>query len=290
VLLSYGYGHFADEVSFYADGATKGVAIADFDRSGLLDVATTHTDGAVRVMFGIPVKDADADNLTDLVESMYGTDPGNPDTDGDGLPDGFEMAQYCLVPLIDQRDLDHNLDGTSDLDEYMQGDEPCGTDSDDDGMSDPWENHFICMQPGGEDDDEDYDFDEVTNVTEFITGTSPCNPDTDGDGINDYDELHRAGITYIIKKKKEVSGWGCAVSSASHPARTTAALLLPIALAAALRLVFLFRLRWSPRNGGRSLLRNTYEAAGRAEQNHYGEHGSSHPAEEGGEGEPGSAG
>jgi hypothetical protein len=37
------------------------------------------------------VADRDGDGLTDAEEGLLGTDPDNPDTDGDGLPDGWEV-------------------------------------------------------------------------------------------------------------------------------------------------------------------------------------------------------
>jgi Bacterial Ig-like domain (group 1)/Bacterial TSP3 repeat len=38
------------------------------------------------------VGDSDGDELSDAEESTRGTNPANPDTDGDGFPDGFEVA------------------------------------------------------------------------------------------------------------------------------------------------------------------------------------------------------
>ena len=40
--------------------------------------------------------DEDVDGLTGTEEAFYGTDPGNPDTDGDGLSDGAEVRPYVL--------------------------------------------------------------------------------------------------------------------------------------------------------------------------------------------------
>jgi len=40
---------------------------------------------------GVQVLDTDDDGLNDVDEFFYGTDPGNPDTDGDGIPDGQDV-------------------------------------------------------------------------------------------------------------------------------------------------------------------------------------------------------
>ncbi len=45
------------------------------------------------LVFLDPAEDADADDLPDAAEPVIGTDPANPDTDGDGSLDGAEVAQ-----------------------------------------------------------------------------------------------------------------------------------------------------------------------------------------------------
>jgi hypothetical protein len=49
-----------------------------------------------------PARDGDDDGLNDIQEAFFGTDPANPDTDGDGIPDGEE---------------DHDGDGVQNRDE-----------------------------------------------------------------------------------------------------------------------------------------------------------------------------
>ena len=43
--------------------------------------------------------DEDYDGLTLKEEEKYGTDPHNPDSDGDGIPDGDEVLKYSTNPL-----------------------------------------------------------------------------------------------------------------------------------------------------------------------------------------------
>ena len=48
----------------------------------------------------MPMQDPDHDGLTNLQEFMAGTDPMNPDTDGDGLTDGQEVLIYHTSPVL----------------------------------------------------------------------------------------------------------------------------------------------------------------------------------------------
>ena len=96
-----------------------------------------------------------------------GTDPLNPDTDGDGMDDGAESGA-----------------GTA----------PLNPDSDGDGMNDGWENQHDGFDPTVDnstdtnpdnDLDADPDGDGLTNGEESEAGTNPGEPDSDGDGLND---------------------------------------------------------------------------------------------------------
>lgn len=57
------------------------------------------------------VLDSDRDGLTDAQEIQLGTDPHNPDTDGDGLNDGDEVNKYHTNPLKADTDGDGYPDG-----------------------------------------------------------------------------------------------------------------------------------------------------------------------------------
>ncbi len=98
--------------------------------------------------------DTDGDGLTDAEEAIYGTNPNNPDSDGDSLNDGVEVFGPNGTP--------NDGDETNPLD-------PC----------DPYLVAPTC----------DADMDGLTTVQETANGTDPNNPDTDGDGITDGDEV-----------------------------------------------------------------------------------------------------
>ncbi len=91
-------------------------------------IVTTTSEDAItdmiidEVLFGEPV-DSDKDGLDDVREIELGTDPLNPDTDGDGLIDGDEVIIWKTDPLNPDTDGDGYLDGL----EVKSGYNPLGT-------------------------------------------------------------------------------------------------------------------------------------------------------------------
>jgi len=105
-----------------------------------------------------------------MLVPVSGLDPQKKDTDGDGIPDGWE-ADHGLNPnYAADAGLDYNYNGRTNFQEYQNG-------------SDPW--------------NKDTDKDEISNYAEcwavFGFFTDPFTLDTDGDGINDLKEI----CTYI---------------------------------------------------------------------------------------------
>ena len=52
-----------------------------------------------------------------------GPTPANADTEGDGMPDGWEVTNG-LDPLVDDSAGDPDVDGLTNLDEYTNGTDP----------------------------------------------------------------------------------------------------------------------------------------------------------------------
>lgn len=71
--------------------------------------------------------DSDNDGLADDAEPAIGTDPNNPDTDGDGRADGDEIGPRRVV--TDPLDPDSDDDGVDDGDEISVGTDPNDPDS-----------------------------------------------------------------------------------------------------------------------------------------------------------------
>lgn len=47
-------------------------------------------------------RDSDGDGLTDIAEAKFHTDPNNPDTDGDGIPDNLDMNPRFSLPRTEK--------------------------------------------------------------------------------------------------------------------------------------------------------------------------------------------
>jgi hypothetical protein len=91
--------------------------------------ATATSLAATAVALG----DDDGDGLSNQQELQLGTDPNNPDTDGDGLNDGAEVNQYGTNP----KNKDTDGDTLSDGDEVnIHGTSPTNPDTDGDGIPD----------------------------------------------------------------------------------------------------------------------------------------------------------
>ena len=73
-------------------------------------------------------QDIDGDGLSNQQELSLGTDYQNPDTDGNGLPDGWEY-QYFGTPTGTVASADADGDGMSNLQEYIAGTDPTNPNS-----------------------------------------------------------------------------------------------------------------------------------------------------------------
>jgi hypothetical protein len=103
--------------------------------------------------------DTDGDGLPDDWEVVLGLNPGLADSNGNGIPDGAE---------------DYDNDGLRNSWEIILNRDPRLRDSDGNGI---------------DDGKEDLDNDGLKDPQELLLGTNPGNPDTDGDGFDDSSEV-----------------------------------------------------------------------------------------------------
>lgn len=112
--------------------------------------------------------DSDGDGLSNLEESLIGSNINNADSDNDGLPDAFEIANYLDPIDASDADADADGDGVSNLVEYQQGSDP----------NDPLSNPFVSEQV--------YSFESATELDKWtLYGSVPWRLSTDeaNDGV-----------------------------------------------------------------------------------------------------------
>jgi hypothetical protein len=110
------------------------------------------------------------------------TEPTNPDSDGDGLLDAWELASFG--DLNQSADADSDVDSCNHLCEFENELDPNNPDWDGDGLLDGHE-LAIGSQPKNMDTDSDglVDSDEVNGSWGYVT--NPTSVDTDADGLFD---------------------------------------------------------------------------------------------------------
>jgi len=188
-----GAGTYYWRVDSYLEGAPTGTplegtlfhfVVTDSDGDGFPDeYELAHTDPPSPTALN-PGDDLEkggtGDGLTNMQEYQLGTDPNDPDSDGDGLEDGPEVAGADARPPTDPTDDDTDDDGLEDgvesntgawVDASDTGTDPTAADSDRDGLGDGVE----------------------TRTGNFVsaadTGTDPLGTDSDGDGAGDWYEV-----------------------------------------------------------------------------------------------------
>ncbi len=130
---------------------------------------------------GVISIDRDGDGLSDTREEELGTDKNNPDSDGDGMPDGWEINAN-LDPLgEDDAFLDSDGDGYSNLREYISNTDPNSQ------LSKP------LTLIADMDNDDDVDGVDLSTLSEAfgqgVCQENPCSGDLNGDGVVDTTDI-----------------------------------------------------------------------------------------------------
>lgn len=164
--------------------------------------STTGGDMTAHALLVVEIADfdADGDGLSNVEEEdLIGTDPEDPDTDGDGIGDGTEVrGGNPAVPSDPRNRITLPLDPDSDNDGLCDGNGSVGTvcapgeDLDNNGLRDANETDNLdddsdddLIKDGVEVLDGNYPGDIDANPGRVGAQTDPLNADSDGDGIND---------------------------------------------------------------------------------------------------------
>jgi hypothetical protein len=200
-----------DEVEFADETNPNDIAATatDSDKDNLAD---TWERQYFNNLLQIGADDPDGDYADNESEETYATNPNDrnssPDTDGDGISDGWEQDWFSNLTTADSTlrsggtDTNNDGDFDSDLQEFQGGFNPTnnfsGRDTENssagDGLPDYWEffyfqplvgaNYLNIVVPS-----QDYEPDGATNAEEFADGTNPVDgsqfKDLNGDGFYD---------------------------------------------------------------------------------------------------------
>ena len=161
---------------------------ADLNNNGISDYYEAICGGELA-----PDGDADGDGLTNLQEYQLGTNAQLMDTDGDGMPDGWEVT-HGFNPL-DKTDALEDMDGDGllNVEEYEAGTNPRNIDTDGDGRSDYWEVKEAFSDPNVS------DFDGNEQLVETITGNSfVSNTSWEADGTTAFARNRSGEIEYTF--------------------------------------------------------------------------------------------
>ena len=101
-----------------------------------MSAGIAHADGSDPLDPSDGGADWDGDGLTNAEEADAGTNMNNADSDADGLPDGWEVANGLNPTNGGDANGDPDGDGLTNAQEYAKGTNPNNSDTDGDGKSD----------------------------------------------------------------------------------------------------------------------------------------------------------
>ena len=195
-----------DEVEFAAESNPNDILSkgSDSDKDNLTD---TWELLYFKNLLQIGTDDPDFDYADNESEESYATNPtsaaSSPDTDGDGMSDGWELTWFPDLTTADSTlrsgGTNTNQDGDfdTDLQEFQGNFDPTnrfsGRDTDADSLPDYWEHVYFQPLLGASylafNGTNDYDLDAATHANEFADGTDPTNAsdfrDLNADGYYD---------------------------------------------------------------------------------------------------------
>ncbi|SDZ99919.1 hypothetical protein SAMN05216562_1613, partial [Microbulbifer marinus] len=166
------------------DGVPDGDDVAPLDAAYRIDADRDGLPEAYENQYpflndGYPedaAEDLDGDGLSNLQEFTAGTNPENPDSDGDGTLDGEDPVATDAAYSRDQ---------------------------DQDGLPDEWEQTHGLYDSDPLDAGFDFDNDGLSNLQEYQRGTDPQDPDSDRDGISDGEDHYPLNMLYRFDRDRD---------------------------------------------------------------------------------------
>lgn len=172
-----GHGNSVNNFNSFTEVNINHTAAPDTDADGLPDAwEMFYFTNLTATLNGDP----DSDLQSNSYEFLHGTNPtvanSNGDTDNDGLPDAWEIANFGNLGQSATGDPDR--DGYSNLVENQNGSDPNNAnsitgDTDGDNLPDAWEAASFGTTTNFAYDD--FDSDGYNNLAEMVAGTSPTN-------------------------------------------------------------------------------------------------------------------
>jgi hypothetical protein len=214
-VAMWNQGLIMADIAALADGSVTPLTLVptptDSDMDGMLDtfeqqIIDADLEDAINTLEDVvPTDDFDIDGSTNENEEAIGTDPINPDTDGDGANDGSETntGEWLSVtnrgtdPFDDDSDNDDLLDGVENPDlPYIDADQP-GTDpnqidTDTDGFADGVE-----ITNGSDPTDENDPGALPALYIDFNSTTQDAGPHPVGAPYQDYNAGHEVTADFV---------------------------------------------------------------------------------------------
>lgn len=168
------------------EGAQRITLLKEIDRENLSITyqLTSSLEGGNNYSFVIEgIEDLRGNAGNDLNFEFKTIPDDRIDSDGDGIPDYYEVQRQFLNPSNpNDAGLDQDEDGVTNLQEYLDGTDPDLPDSDGDQMTDDWEKLYGLDPTDNRDALTDLDGDGYTNLEEFRADTDPTDENDKPEG------------------------------------------------------------------------------------------------------------